>query len=141
MAVTVDDVRKAVILALDEHFPDIDIYGEEIKQGFEEPCFFVKMFPTAQEREFNRRYKRSHSFDIHFFAETNAECHEMNEKLYEFMEYISINGGLLRGKSMSGEIIDGVLHFNVDFEFHVMREKKVGPVMKSLTQEGGLKGE
>lgn len=133
--VTVDDVRMAVIAALDKHFPDIDIYGEEISQGLEEPCFFVKLFPTAHDREFNRRYKRSHSFDIHFFAKTNAERHEMNEKLYECMEYISMNGGLLRGKSMSGEIIDSVLHFYVDYEFHVMREKEKGIKMQSLEQE------
>lgn len=137
--VTVDDVRKAVISVLDKHFPDIDIYGEEILQGLEEPCFFVKMFPTAQNREFNRRYKRSHSFDIHFFAKTNAERHEMNEQLYEHMEYISMNSGLLRGKKMSGEIIDGVLHFFIDFDFHVLRKKQSDPKMQTLEQEEYLK--
>lgn len=136
---TVNDVRMAVVSALNEHFPDIDIYGEEIKQGLEEPCFFVKLFPVSQDREFNRRYTRSHSFDIHFFAKINRELHEVAEQLYDCMEYITINGSKIRGKGMRHEIIDGVLHFFIDFDFHVLRKKQSDPKMQTLEQEEYLK--
>ncbi|MEG6521135.1 phage tail terminator family protein [Desulfotomaculum sp. 1211_IL3151] len=137
--VIVNDVREAVIAALNQHFPDIEIYGEEIKQGFEEPCFFVKLFPVAQDREFGRRYKRYHSFDIHYFAATNEDMHVMAERLYEHMEYIKVSGGTARGKKLRHEIVDGVLHFFVDYDFHIIREKQPYPKMQELEQEGYIK--
>ncbi|BFH27038.1 hypothetical protein PMJ1TS6_08010 [Paenibacillus melissococcoides] len=134
--VTVNDVRSGVISALNKLYPDMDIYGEEIKQGLEEPCFFVKLFPMSQDRMQGRRYVRYHSFDIHYFpfsqTDANEEMFEVAEKLLEHMEYIEVAGSICRGTNMEHEIVDGILHFKVDYDFHVLRQKKEEPVMKSL---------
>lgn len=143
--VTVNDVRSGVISALAKHFPDMDIYGEEIKQGLEEPCFFVKLFPVTQDREIGRRYKRFHSFDIHYFprsqTDANEEMFEVAEKLLDHMEYIEVEvaGSVCRGAKMESEIVDGVLHFKIDYDFHVLRQKRDEPVMKHLEQKGAIK--
>jgi len=141
--VTVNDVRSGVISALAKHFPDMDIYGEEIKQGLEEPCFFVKLFPVTQDRMQGRRYSRYHSFDIHYFplsqVDANEEMFEVAESLLDHMEYIEVAGSPCRGKNMEHEIVDGILHFKVDYDFHVLREKKDEPVMKHLEQKGAIK--
>ncbi|WP_273483615.1 phage tail terminator family protein [Desulforamulus ruminis] len=135
----VNDVREAVITALGQYFPDIDIYGEEIRQGFKEPCFFVKLFPVSQNREFGRRYRRNHAFDIHYFDATNEALHAMAEQLYQRMEYIQLSGQTIRGTGLHHEIVDGVVHFFVSYDFHVMREKASIPKMQELEQEGYLK--
>lgn len=129
-----------MITALATHFPNVEVYGEEIKQGLEEPCFFVKLFPVVQDREVGSRYKRYHSFDIHYFpqSETNEEMFEIAERLMEQLEYIPIGTGLCRGTKMEHEIISGVLHFKVDYDIHVRREKKTEPYMQTLKQKGGL---
>ncbi|NGP58154.1 hypothetical protein FLT15_07045 [Paenibacillus thiaminolyticus] len=143
MAITVNDVRDGVISTLAKHFPEADIYGEEIKQGLEEPCFFLKLFPFAQDREFGRRYIRYHTFDIHYFPESKMDANEemfmVAEKLLEHLEYIKVGEGLCRGTKMESEIVDGILHFKVDYDIHVMREKKEEPYMQTLEQREGLK--
>lgn len=141
--ITVNQVRYAVNARLDEKFPDIPIRGEEIKQGLVEPCFFVKLFPVAQDREVGRRYRRYHAFDIHYFpkseTDANDEMHDIGEKLLDHMEYIEVNDGAVRGHNMRYEIANGVLHFFVNYDFHVMRKKAEEPSMQTMEQEAGIK--
>lgn len=140
--ITINLVRDSVISALDQNFPEVPIYGEEIKQGFNEPCFFVKLFPVSQDQLLGRRYQRKHSFDIHYFAGSNEELHDMAEQLYDKMELVPIlsTGGHMRGTQMRHEITDRVLHFFVDYNFHVFREVEPDPVMQTMEQEGHIRG-
>lgn len=136
MTIAIADVFHAITETLDRRFPTIKIYGEEIKQGLVPPSFFVKSMLDSQSKEVGRRYLRRHAYDIHYFGQTNHELRAMAEQLYDIMEYILINGKVFRGSKMQHEIIDGVLHFYVDYDFHVMRQKEVIPKMNTL--EGGL---
>lgn len=141
--VTVKDIVDAVILKLSQTFPSATIYEEEIKQGLAEPCFFVKLFPVAQDKEFGRRYKRYHTFDVHYFPlskdDANVEMHDVAERLYDVLEWISMGSGLHHGSKMNHEIVDGVLHFFVSYDFHLMRPKADVPKMQTLTKEGFIK--
>lgn len=139
MSVTVNDVRNGVIAALVSLYPGVKVYGEEIKQGLVEPWFFVKVLTTGQSREVNRRYKRSNSFDVHYFAKTNEELHEMAESLYGGLEYVTYDGKIYRGSGMTHEIVDRVLHFFVDYNFHVIRDKPDEVKMQTLKQEASFK--
>lgn len=140
--VTVNSIRDGVILALSLLFPDMDIYGEKIPEGFEAPCFFVKLLTAGQDKEIDRRYKRSYAFDIHFFPkghDYNREGHEMAERLYDALRMVSIDGALYRGTGMNHEIVDDTLHFLVDFNIRVAEQKQENPKMKILKQEEHLK--
>lgn len=138
-AVTINDVRDGINAVLDANFPGIDIAGEEIEQGLREPCFFVKLLEGAQEQELGRRYRRYHSFDVHYFGTDNRTMHTTAEKLYDVLETIAIPGGSCRGTGMRHEIVDRVLHFFVDYNFQVWRPAPVDPDMMVLDQQGGLK--
>lgn len=139
--VEMNDIRTAVMRKLAERFPNIKRYGEEIRQGFEEPCFFVKLLNASQDQELNIRYRRTHSFDIHYFPRDNAneEAHDMAEKLYDALEWIEYDGVLYQGRGMNHEIVDGVLHFFVDYSFRVRRVVPEPPKMGSMEQEGYVK--
>jgi hypothetical protein len=137
--ITVNDIRDGVISALDALYPSINIYGEEVKQGLEEPRFFVKVLTAGQNREVNRRYKRMHSFDVHYFSQANEDKHGVAENLYAGLEYIQAAGMPFRGTAMRYEIIDRVLHFFVDYNFHVMRQKDPETKMQTLKQEANFK--
>lgn len=139
--VTINDIRTAIFHRLAEKFPDIKRYGEEIRQGFEEPCFFVKLLNASQTKELHPRYMRTHSFDIHYFPrdESNADAHAMAEQLYDALEVVEFNGQKYRGAGMNHEIVDGVLHFFVNYDFHVRRIVPDVPKMGSMEQEGLLK--
>lgn len=140
--VTINDIRSAVFRKLAERFPDIKRFGEEIKQGFQAPCFFVKLFPVEHTRELDRRYFRVHSFDIHYFPASeysNEEMHNVAEQLYDALEYITVSDIPCRGIRMRHEIVDEVLHFFVEYNFHVWTPRPDDPVMQTLNVEEGVK--
>ena len=139
--VEMNDIRTAVMRRLAASFPDVKRYGEEIRQGFEEPCFFVKLLNASQTQELNTRYRRTHSFDIHYFPQDNSneEAHDMAEKLYDALELIEYDGVQYQGTGMNHEIVDGVLHFFVDYAFRIRRVVTEPPKMGSLEQEGYVK--
>lgn len=143
--ITVNDVKNGVVSILVQNFPPpaYAVYGEEIKQGFEEPCFFVKFLSGSQDRELGRRHKRHHSFDIHYFPESktgaNEEIANIIELLYGLLEYVRAGGSLFRGRGMNHETVNGVLHFFVNYDFHVMRPAPEQPRMLNLEQEGYIR--
>lgn len=137
--ITINDIKDGVIAKIAFLYPDIKIYDEEIKKGLVEPSFYVKILTAGQDKEIGRRYNRVHSFDVHYFSQTNEDKHAVAEKLYEEFEYIQAAGKPFRGQSMTFEIVDRVLHFFVDYNFHVMREKDPETKMQTLKQEGNFK--
>ncbi|MFD1179209.1 DUF6838 family protein [Paenibacillus puldeungensis] len=139
--VTVNSIRDGVILALSNFFPTMDIFGEYIEQDFNAPCFYVKLLTTSHDHELDRRYKRSNSFDVHFFpagADYNREAHSMAENLYVALAKVNIDGAIYKGTKMNHEIVDNVLHFFVDFNFLVSTPKNEIK-MQTLKQEGNVK--
>lgn len=124
------DVRKEVIKKLDSIFPDIEIYGEEIKQGFKEPCFFVAQINTDHKQVLGRRYKRTHSFDVQYFGSSNQDMENMALRLYEDLEYLLTYK--TRAASMNHQVTGGVLHFFVDYTVMLIKEKEIYPKMEYL---------
>ncbi|WP_018752177.1 phage tail terminator family protein [Paenibacillus sanguinis] len=120
--ITVNTVRQAVIDALDRAFVSIEVNGEEVEQGFTEPCFFVQLFPVAHTHLLDRRFRRNHSFNVQYFDARNRDLHAMAEELYDVLYLINVEDDLIRGSNMSHEIIDGVLHFFIQYEFQILRQ-------------------
>lgn len=136
MTITVNMVRHAVIEKIHSFFPTYKKYGEEIVQGFQAPCFFIKLFPVENTQVMGRRYTRQHVFNVHYFPVTdyaNDEMHDMAERLYEILEYIAPTTALIRGTKMKHEIHDNVLHFFVEYKFDVYKTIKE---IKMQTLEG-----
>lgn len=139
--VTINDVRYAVHTALDAAFPDIPIAGEEIKQNLNPPCFFVKLLEPAHTQELGRRYMRYHYFDVHYFADgrKNEDMYAMAEQLTAVLQQIIVAGRPVRGINMRFQVIDEVLHFFVDYNFHVWAPKADDPTMENLDVTEGIK--
>jgi hypothetical protein len=99
------------------------IYTESVKQGLEEPCFFIQLVAPSSTRGLNRRFSRQNLFAIQFFpasGEPKAECNQMQDDLYLALEYITVDGNMQRGIGMRGELVDGVLHFFVNYNMFVI---------------------
>ncbi|MGX4583364.1 phage tail terminator family protein [Paenibacillus chitinolyticus] len=134
-----NDVRDAIVRSLILEFPNSKVYGEQIKQGLQPGSFFVHVVTGQHSKLLGPRYNRSLSFDVRYFGRSNEERHEVAEALYEALEYITAAGNLLRGTDMRHEVIDDVLHFFVDYDFHLLRKKAPLPKMRSMRQEGRIK--
>lgn len=139
----IEEIKSGLVKRLDALDDRIPVHPEQIKQGFKEPAFFVLLLNSAQDREVDRRYRRALLFDVHYFpskgSKPNAECHTMADRLYEALEYIPTPSGLVRGSRMRHEVVDGVLHFFISFELHLLRQKAADPKMRTIEQEGYIK--
>jgi len=139
--VTFNDVRYAVHAALDAVFPDIPIHDEEIPQKLEPPCFFVRLLEPELTQELGRRFLRYHPFVVRYFApdRSNTAMYDVAEQLTKALQQIQVAGRPVRGTGMRFEIVDDVLHFFVNYDFHVWAPRPDDPAMASLDVQEGLK--
>lgn len=62
----------------------------------------------------------------------------MADKLYELLEYVKVNENLYRSSNMTYDVIDGVLHFMLQFNYHVIKEIDTVEKMQKLKVEVNL---
>lgn len=117
-------IIDAISIKLNQVFGDtVEIYTDQVKQGFEEPCFFIALLNSSQEQIIGARYHRESLFDIHYFpAGDNREINDVADMLLEEMEYLDVAGDLVRGTGMHHEVVDGVLHFFVSYNLIVRKD-------------------
>ncbi|HBF2884833.1 TPA: hypothetical protein KN186_001018 [Clostridioides difficile] len=105
-----------------------------ISLDIEEGEFLCLLGPSGRELKKN-------SFDVHYFPKSNDKSFEINEvaeMLLEELEYIEIDGDLVRGTNMNFEIVDNVLHFFVDYNYFTIKSNDTDK-MDTVELFGGLK--
>lgn len=137
---------RAISIALHAEFGDsCQIYMEEVKQGLQEPCFFISCLNPAKRRFRGKRYIRTNLFCIQYFppdgAGRNEACHMAAERLFWCLESLKTEKRLVRGTGMHYEVMDGILHFFVRYDVYVDREEEPLPRMEELSSELSAKGQ
>lgn len=122
----VNEIVKGISKKLYETFGDsYKIYKENIPQGFTEPCFHIRHVQTFNSKKLANRYLRQNHFDVMYFPKDsyseNSDIHNVTEELFLCLEEIFVLDNLVRGVKMSPEIVDGVLHFFVNYDMFVKR--------------------
>lgn len=138
----INDICIGIHQALSSHFPGVNIYKEEMEQGFEKPCFFVKIVKDDISKELHQRYRRNVFFDIRYFSDkvkANEDCHDMANQLYEVLDYIQAGSSLLRSRNKGYEIVDKILHFFLVFDMRMFKTQPQIPYMKILKEEAKIK--
>lgn len=118
------------------------IYNELVEQGLNRPCFFIRQINHEQKPMLNIRYKDTYLFDISYFPKgekVKIECSKVENKLYNILEYINVNGDLLRGSNMNSRTEEGILHFFINYTVFGMREKEKDKYMEVLEENGRTK--
>ena len=140
---------NAICVALNKEFGDsYKNYTESVQQGLQEPCFFI-FCPNPTRELFlgliqsRRRYFCENQFVVQYMPvdalQPNAECHAVAERLELCLEWINVNGNPLNGTKMHYEIVDGVLHFFVNYDMFVYRTVESTP-MEEFMQDVKPKG-
>ena len=117
----VNELLNGISIKLNQVFGDgYEIYGDtDVIQGLKEPCFFISVLNPSQTKMIGQRYFREYPFDVQFFpinSGDNVELQEVASELFLALEYITLlNGDLVHGTLMSYEVVDGVLHFKVNY--------------------------
>nr|WP_154665997.1 hypothetical protein [Paenibacillus pinihumi] len=125
-----------------EHYPQIPVFDSLSGNEGHGPCFIVSLWSASQDREAGNRYRRGHTFDIQYVkgqGESGEEQFEVYELLFDQLTQITVDGSLIKGSKLRCETVTDALHFRVDYDFHIMRERQQGPVMQHLKTEVELK--
>ncbi len=129
----IDGIIKAIRTKYDKSYR---VYTESIEQGLIEPCFSILCLNPSGEREISNRFKRFYPFMITYFPSTDEpviECNSVCEELMDVLNDIETDNGVLHGSDLSGNIVDGVLHFQVKYNTFVMSVDKSEDGMDDIT--------
>lgn len=133
-------VTEGIAKAIYTEFGDAyTIYTENIEQDLKPPCFLITCVRPKRELFLGRRYLREHLFLIQYFPESREEprreCMEVQDRLYDALEYISDGEQLRHGTGIEGEVVDELLHVQVQYNFFTVKAEEEEPLMETLTQE------
>lgn len=119
-----------------------EIYQNTVQQGLQEPCFFIGVLQPEEQALLGSRALRRNPLVIQYFplaAGCNAEMLDAADKMLDGLRFIELlNGDLLRGTKMRYEIVNGVLHFFVNYDLTVNRLEQ-REKMADLAIENGVK--
>lgn len=140
----INKIIDGISVAIGSEFGDpYEIYTETIEQGLTEPCFSILCLNPTIEQFLGKRYFRTNQFCVHYFpssAEKQSECFSVMERLMVLLETITVDGDLIRGTKMKGEIVDGVLSFFVNYDMFVYKKTTAESTMESVIHNTDLKG-
>lgn len=131
-----NDIITGIAKALGGAFgSDYRVYINDVRQGLSEPCFFIAALKPEQSPLLGDRAVWRNPFVIHYFPRTpdaNEELYDTAVRLMYALRYITLpDGGLLRGRSISYEAVDGVLHFFITYNVIVNIPREL-PIMETL---------
>ena len=82
-------------------------------------------------------------FCVYYFPkfkdDPRSECFDIQERLMDVLELIEVDGDLVRGTEMKGEIKDEMLYFFVDYNMFTRKEKEVKAEMKEISGATAIK--
>ncbi|HWQ76949.1 MAG TPA: hypothetical protein VN441_16705 [Syntrophomonas sp.] len=142
----INDLVVGISRKLGELF-DYSIYSEDVSQELTPPCFYVRLLQPMLKQYMGLRFYITGSFDIQFFPEQNgteqSQCQAVADRLILEMSYITVTIDDMdltcRGKGISLEIVDGVLHFFVQYSLKMRKEVAGNEIMENLTHSNLIK--
>lgn len=116
--ITLVAIKKSVndILKTTEY----KVYGNEVKEGFKRPCFFVQLFPIGSNLLNQSTTENSVMVEIIFFSKDKTDLE--NIKMYDFLRK-SFTPVLLMGdrkiltQNFRAETIDDVISVKFDLNY------------------------
>lgn len=138
-----DKIIDSIAEILSDHFPDAEIYTENVEQGLHEPCFFVYPVNSSLLRHVGRRWMEEYFMCIQYLPSVGDEkalCAKTEETLYRILEYITVDGAKIAAVSPHSETNDEVLSFFVSYRVLTLEVPEEMPeAMDSYTQNTVMK--
>ncbi len=135
------DILKAVGGGI-RRLGDCRVYAEALPQGFKAPCFFVREIKRTSARTVGERFHHRAEVEIVYYPKDKLnpreECYAVSNALFEYLEFVKSDEGLVHGVDKRSEVENGVLKFYVSFDFFTVN-KKAAEKMERLVYNGSPK--
>ena len=143
--ITINKIIDGKCEALHNEFgQEYEVYTEDIPQNLTEPCFGVTVISSSTELYRGKRYYMTNAFCIYYFPKSKdvarKECFEINQRLLDCLEWITVDGDLTMGTKKNCILDNGVLSFFVNYDMFVFKQPEVTPYMENLIHSSEMKG-
>lgn len=82
------DIAKAVTMVIKDTFPDVPIYGDEVREGYKKPSFFIGIMPVSSINH-TKSIKEEHLLiTVSYFSNTTESL-----KNYKVMQELKVAFG------------------------------------------------
>lgn len=123
--ITVRNITDGIVQALFDGFGEgYTFYTDDVQQNLTAPAFLIVCVEPKTEQVIGARYRREHLFNIVYFPEnenSSAEIYDVQERLFPALEYITVDGDLVRGTGCEMRVIDGVLNVTINYDTFVYK--------------------
>lgn len=121
-----NEIIKGVSMKLNTGFGSgYKIYQDGLKQGLQPPCFFIAVLQLEFTPLLGKRFMSRNPLDVQYFpteSGKNSEIFTVADELMELLEFITLpNDDVLHGTKMNFKVVDGILHFFVNYDFTMTR--------------------
>lgn len=82
------DIAKAVTMVIKEAFPDVPIYGDEVREGYKTPSFFIGIMPVSSINHTKSIKEEQLLITISYFSNTSESL-----KNYKVMQELKVAFG------------------------------------------------
>lgn len=140
----INSILEGISTSLNAEFgDDYTIYTEAVEQGLKEPCFFISCVSPTNKVFLGKRYYRENLICIQYFPQNKdlikEECNDVAERLFSSLEYVGVDGDMLRGTGARCEMLDKVLNFFINYNFFVYKDSASNP-MEEISEKVDVKG-
>lgn len=136
--VKIIDIYKAINRKINDHFPKVPIYSNEIDENFKRDCFFVKLIPLLVENTTVNSKAVQILVDIKYFNQNGQEIEliTMNDELMDlFGMYLRV-----KDRNFYIEKFNTVYHdyevlqltFELDYYLKNNTDKDIREIMRDL---------
>lgn len=124
------NLLQAIVDKLAKHYPDINIYVNDMEQGVEEPCFFVKFIHCQIDKAFSRRYKVSVLCNV-VYLNDNIATHELHA-MTSTLSILLIDVGCY-AEMADSDIKDHSISMSLTYHYFVEKKKEAEAFMQNHT--------
>lgn len=123
------DIVTAVNKRIRQLFKTDNIYTENAEQDIELPAFLIYKVDTIPERLMSNQFRIPSTINIVYMAKDPMDMHHLQEMELEMMmglEYLWIDGEVLRGDDIIPTIIDNSISMTVTYPYYIRKFKHHG---------------
>ena len=131
----INKIINAIADGINDSFKNIKIYTEEVKQGFERPCFSIICTDIDSGIYLGKRHRMKANIEIHYYNDKKRENYNnVMLEVFNVIEKLNVDNFPIRAIKMAVKKNDTYCIFNASYDFFYYIEEKAD-IMRSFTRK------
>ncbi len=131
----INKIINAIADGINDSFKNIKIYTEEVKQGFERPCFSIICTDIDSGIYLGKRHRMKANIKIHYYNDKKRENYNnVMLEVFNVIEKLNVDNFPIRAIKMAVKKNDTYCIFNASYDFFYYIEEKAD-IMGSFTRK------